>query len=36
MFSRAAIEALRALPFMPGEDCLVRGRQWIVCPGLAC
>ncbi len=23
MFSRAAIEALRALPFMPGEDCMV-------------
>lgn len=30
MFSRAAIEALRALPFMPGEDCLVR-RQGMDC-----
>lgn len=33
MFCRAAIEALRALPFMPGEDCLVRRRQSVVAGG---
>jgi granule-bound starch synthase len=32
MFSRAAIEALRALPFMPGEDCLIVANDWHTSP----
>lgn len=32
MFSRAAIEALRALPFMPGEDCLLVCNDWHTSP----
>lgn len=28
MFCKAAIESLRALPFMPGEDCLIVANDW--------
>lgn len=28
MFCKAAIESLRALPFMPGEDCLMVANDW--------
>lgn len=32
MFSRACIEALRTLPFMPGEDCLIVANDWHTAP----
>lgn len=32
MFCRAAIESLRALPFMPGEDCLMVCNDWHTAP----
>jgi granule-bound starch synthase len=28
MFCKAALESLRALPFMPGEDCLIVANDW--------
>lgn len=32
MFCKAAIESLRALPFMPGEDCLIVSNDWHTAP----
>lgn len=28
LFNKAAIEALRVLPFSPGEDCVVVANDW--------
>ena len=32
IFCKAAIESLKALPFMPGEDCLIVSNDWHTAP----
>lgn len=32
LFCRAAIESIKALPFMPGEDCMIVCNDWHTTP----